>query len=106
MRFWILDFGFSIGRSKRRRPSFVLLCAVLVALSYPVSAQQPKKVARIGYLGTNPANFSGTDMKAFRERLRELDYAEGQNIILEPRYWEGKVERLPDLVADLVRLKC
>jgi putative tryptophan/tyrosine transport system substrate-binding protein len=42
----------------------------------------------------------------FRERLRELGYVEGQNIIIEPRHWEGKLERLRELVAELVRLNC
>ncbi|HJX11448.1 MAG TPA: ABC transporter substrate binding protein [Candidatus Binatia bacterium] len=47
-----------------------------------------------------------TNVKPFRERLREFSYIEGQNITIEYRYHEGKVERLPDLVAELVRLNC
>ena len=68
-------------------------------------AQQPKKVARICYLG-NTASTVAEGLKPIRERLRELGYIEGQNITLESRYWEGKVERLPDLAAELVRLDC
>ena len=45
-------------------------------------------------------------MKPFRERLRELGYVEGQNVIIDYRYFEGKVERLPDLAAEFVRLNC
>jgi putative ABC transport system substrate-binding protein len=63
------------------------------------------KVARIGYLG-NTYSTSTIDMKPFRERLRELGYSEGQNITIEQRHFEGKVERLPELAAELVRLNC
>jgi len=45
-------------------------------------------------------------MKPFRERLREIGYVEGQNLIIDYRYWEGKVERLPELAAEFVRLNC
>src|SRR5215467_2601610 len=82
-----------------------LMGALLLALGLPAQAQQPKKVARIGYLGSSPSN-SAIDMKPFRERLRELGYVEGQNITIESMYFEGKVERLPELAAQLVRLKC
>jgi ABC-type uncharacterized transport system substrate-binding protein len=46
------------------------------------------------------------ELKVFRQRLRELAYIEGQNITIEPRYWEGKIEVLPNTVAELVGLKC
>jgi len=83
---------------------FVLaLSAMLLDLSFTVDAQQPKKVARIGYLGST-ASTSAESLKPFRERLRELGYIEGQNISMESRYWDGKVERLPSLAAELVRL--
>jgi len=81
------------------------LGALLYALCFPVWAEQPKKVARIGYLD-NTAAVSAINMKPFRERLGELGYTEGQNFIMENRYFEGNVERLPDLAAELVRLKC
>ena len=79
------------------------LCALLFALSFSVEAQQTKKVARIGYLG-NTASTSASDMKPFRERFRDLGYIEGQNIVIEYRYFDGKVEHLPELAAELVRL--
>jgi ABC-type uncharacterized transport system substrate-binding protein len=82
-----------------------VLCVILFALCSSAPAQQPKKVARIGYL-VDSAALSATDFKPFHDRMRELGYVEGTNIAYEPRYWEGKVARLPELAADLVRLNC
>jgi putative ABC transport system substrate-binding protein len=82
----------------------VILSAMLVAFS-SAEAQQPKKLTRIGYLaGTNPTTES-TRTEGIRLALRELGYIEGQNITIEYRYGEGKVAPLPELAADLVRLK-
>jgi putative tryptophan/tyrosine transport system substrate-binding protein len=68
-------------------------------------AQQPAKVLRIGYLvGTGP-DAQSARLEAFRQSLRELGYVEGKNIVIEPRYAEGKIDRRPDLVADLLSLK-
>jgi putative tryptophan/tyrosine transport system substrate-binding protein len=68
-------------------------------------AQQPKKVPRIGYLSNvDPASESARS-EAIRLALRELGYIEGQNIASEHRYAEGKLDRLPALAAELVRLK-
>jgi putative ABC transport system substrate-binding protein len=81
------------------------LCALLFAQSTPAQAQQPKKLYRIGYLsGVNPAReFARSE--TFRLALRELGYIEGQNIAFEYRYAEGNNDRLPELAAELVRLK-
>jgi ABC-type uncharacterized transport system substrate-binding protein len=78
------------------------LCSLLLALCSAAEAQQPKKVPRIGYLANDPQSSTG---EAFRQGLRDLGYIEGQNIIIEWRFNEGKRERIPELVADLVRLK-
>ena len=94
-----------------RKQSFCFaLCTMLFALSFPAQAQQPGKVYRIGYLGGRSGS-PATDPRhiAFRQRLRELGYVEGQNVAIEYRY-AGKHERpLGDLAADLavelVRLK-
>src|SRR5438093_10592631 len=81
------------------------LGALLFALSVSAQAQQPKKVPRIGYLSaTDPAGDSARS-EAIRLALRELGYIEGQNIATEYRYAEGKPDRLPQLAAELVRLK-
>jgi len=81
------------------------LCAMLFALCLPAQAQQPKKVHRIGYLSPiNPATDSSR-FEPFRAALRELGYIEGQNITIEYRYAEGKIDRYPEVAAELVRLK-
>jgi len=75
---------------------------MLVALSFPADAQQPAKIPRIGYLGSTSVS---ARTEAFRQGLRELGYVEGKNIVIEWRPHEGKVDRLPALAAELVRLK-
>jgi putative ABC transport system substrate-binding protein len=81
------------------------LIAMLLALSFPAEAQQPAKIPRIGNLfGASPAAYSARTA-AFRQGLRELGYVEGENIVIELRSAEGKLDRLPALAAELVRLK-
>src|SRR5215470_7572662 len=80
------------------------LCAWLFALCSSATAQQPKKVPRIGYLSVGPASDPARG-EAFRQGLRELGYLDGKNIVIEWRYAEGKRDRLPALVIELVRLK-
>jgi len=65
-------------------------------------AQQPANIPRIGYLGSTSVS---ARTEAFRQGLRELGYVEGKNIVIEWRRHEGKVDRLPALAAELVRLK-
>src|SRR5438445_13205812 len=84
------------------------LCGLtLVTLSPPrtVDAQQPGKVARIGVLSQGSSTSGQHIREAFRQGLRDLGYVEGQNIVIEYRYAEGEAERLPDLAAELRRLK-
>ena len=69
------------------------------------TAQQPKKVPRIGYLSTTDPARDSTRVEAIRLALRERGYIEGQNIAIEYRYAEGKRDRFPELAAELVRLK-
>jgi putative tryptophan/tyrosine transport system substrate-binding protein len=83
----------------------ILVVVVLLAVAVIAEAQQPKKVPRIGYLSNNdPANES-TRSEAIRLGLRELGQIEGQNIAIEYRYAEGKIDRYSELAAELVRLK-
>jgi putative ABC transport system substrate-binding protein len=75
------------------------LCAV------PIASEAAATVPRIGYVGAGSPATAGHHAQAFVRGLRELGYVEGQNIIIEYRWAEGKVERLPDLVAELLRLR-
>jgi putative tryptophan/tyrosine transport system substrate-binding protein len=81
------------------------LSALLFALCVSVEAQQPKKLPRIGYLVTvgDRSNPASPD-KAFQQGLRDLGYIEGENILVEYRYLEGKRDRIPSLLAELVKL--
>ena len=82
-----------------------LLATILLTTAFSAEAQQPKRVARIGYLsGADPVTDSPRSAP-FRAALRELGYIEGQNIAIEYRYAEGKLDRFPELAAELVRLK-
>jgi putative ABC transport system substrate-binding protein len=90
--------------NKRKLGSFAL-CVMLIALGFPVEAQQPKKVLRIGYLSSSDPATDSTRAEGIRLALRELGYIEGQNIAIEYRYAEGKGDRHPELAAELVRLK-
>jgi putative tryptophan/tyrosine transport system substrate-binding protein len=80
-------------------------CAVFWALCVPVEAQQPAKIPRLGYLSNSDPTSESTSLDATRRALRERGYIEGQNIAFAYRYAEGKVDRLPDLAAELVRSK-
>jgi putative ABC transport system substrate-binding protein len=79
------------------------LVALLFALWVPAEAQQPK-VARIGFLITSSPSTISPRLDSFKQGLRELGYAEGKNFVIEYRYAEGKIDRLPGLAAELVRL--
>ena len=89
----------------KKKITVLTLCAMLFALCSSVEAQQPKKVPRIGYLATADAATESTRVEAIRLALRDLGYIEGQNIATEYRYAEGKLDRLAELAAELVRLK-
>ena len=90
---------------KRAAVPSILVAVVLLAVAVIAEAQQPKKIPRIGYLSTfDPASESPRS-EAIRLALRELGYVEGQNIAIEYRYAEGKRDRVPELAAELVRLK-
>src|SRR6266542_4390519 len=85
--------------------SSILFVVVLLAVAGIAEPQQLTKIPRIGFLGaTSPAALAAR-VQAFRQGLHELGYVEGKNIVLEYRWAEGRNERLPDLAAELVRLK-
>jgi len=87
----------------RRREFIILGGSSLVGLT--ASAQQPSKVARIGFLATELTPVTRAPFDAFREGLRERGYVEGQNIVIELRLADGKIDRFPSLAAELVRLE-
>jgi putative ABC transport system substrate-binding protein len=81
------------------------LGALLLALCVSARAQQPKKVPRIGMLMSSSASSQKSRLDDFRDGLRELGYVERQNILIEYRYANGKLDQLPALAAELVSLK-
>jgi putative ABC transport system substrate-binding protein len=89
----------------RRTVSGLVLGAMLLALSIPAAAQQPAKVPRIGFLSAASPSSVLDRLDAFRQRLRELGYMEGKNIVIEYRHAEGKTDRLSALAAELVGLQ-
>ena len=81
-------------------------CSMLLALPFPARAQQPKKIPRIGWLEISSPNPEVLRLIGlFRKGLYDFGWFEGQNLAIEYRYAEGKAERLPELAAELVRLK-
>jgi len=80
------------------------LSAMLFALCSTAEAQQAKKAPRIGFLASASPSVISERIDAFQQGLRELGYVEGKNIVIISRYAEGKLDRLPTLAAELVRL--
>jgi putative ABC transport system substrate-binding protein len=96
-----------LGRRIQNR-KWAGLFAIVVALTVcgaRAEAQQPTKIPRIGYLGGGFPSSNPARIEAFRQGLRELGYVEGKNIVIEWRYAEEKLDRLPALAAELVSLK-
>src|SRR4030095_16613825 len=81
------------------------LGALLLPLSVPAHAQQPKKGPRIGYLIGTSSSSNVARTEAFRQGLRESGYVEGKNILIESRFTEGKLDRERALAAELVGMK-
>jgi ABC-type uncharacterized transport system substrate-binding protein len=84
---------------------FWLLTTVLLTTAPFVEAQQPGKIFRIGFLDNGTASGSAVLLEVFRQELRKLGWIEGKNLIIDYRFAEQKPERMPELAAELVRLK-
>jgi putative ABC transport system substrate-binding protein len=78
---------------------------MLLALPFSAQAQQAGKIFRIGFLDASTASGGAVLVKAFLEELSKLGWIEGKNFTIEYRFSEGKTDRLPELAAELVRLK-
>ena len=83
----------------------ILIAVALLAFAVIADAQQPKKVPRIGVVVSGGPVLPSTNNEAFRQGLRDLGYVEGQNLLIEYRYGEGKLDRMPGLVNELVEQK-
>src|SRR6185295_10636724 len=88
----------------KRREFITLFGGAVAAWPLVASAQQTKKVSRVGFLWDGPDVFPDA-LEAFRQGLRELGYVEGRTIAIEYRWAEGKPERMRELAEELVRLK-
>jgi putative ABC transport system substrate-binding protein len=95
------------GEGKPMRKKFLLfvLATLFLATVNATHAQQTGKVFRIGFLDNSTASGSAVLVEAFRQELNKLGWIEGKNVTIEYRFAEQKSERLPELAADLVRLK-
>ena len=87
-----------------RKPIFSIL-VMLLAFAVIAEAQQPRKVYRVGFLTTGSASSSTAVVGAFLDGLHRLGYVENQNLLVDYRYADGRNEKLPELVVDLIRLK-
>ena len=105
---WIRSQSGSNPKSKIKNPKWVGLVVLVLAFAMcgaVATAQQPKKLPRIGYLSSLDSFGESERFEAIRLALRELGYIEGRNIVIEHRYGEGKSDRFPELAAELVRLR-
>jgi len=89
----------------KRKITVLAFSTMFFAFCFPVQAQQPKKIPRIGFVSGGSASDPGPGVNAFRQGLRDLGYVEGKNLVIEYRFAEDKPDRLPTLVAELVGLK-
>jgi putative tryptophan/tyrosine transport system substrate-binding protein len=89
----------------KRKITVFAFIAMLLALCGSVDAQQTGKIFRIGFLEVSTASGIAVFVAAFQQELRKLGWIDGQNITIEYRFAEQKPERLPELAAELVRLK-
>jgi putative ABC transport system substrate-binding protein len=88
-----------------KKTMVVWLVALALASFRIAEAQQAGKVHQIGFLSTSSPSVAVPRTEAFRQALQGLGYVDGKNIVIEYRYSEGNFDRLPDLAAELVRLK-
>src|SRR5437879_2931571 len=83
----------------------ILFVVVLLAVGVIAEAQQPKKIARIGYLFASTPAATALNIEAFRQGMRELGHVEWKTFVLELRYGEARADRFPQIARELVGLK-
>jgi putative ABC transport system substrate-binding protein len=86
------------------RRTFLVVTPVALAVPLSAQAQPAASVHRIGFVSATSANPSNPQLDAFRQGLRELGYVEGKNVLVEARFAQGRLERLPALVGELIKL--
>ena len=96
------------SRNDKSRREFIAMLggAAASALPFGARAQQAGKVWHVGMLDTTSATLNAPNIAAFRAGMRALGYVEGQNLVIDYRSFDGRLERLPELAAELIRLKC
>ena len=104
-RVWIDSFDIKFKFALRNLNFAILLCAMLFALCLPAEAQPLKQTFRIGIMLSGSPSSNASRIAALRDGLRELGYVERENIIVDYRFAEGKMDRFPVLAAELVRRK-
>ena len=87
--------GKSVRRKNLKWAGVVVILVLVLGCVGMALAQQPTKVPRIGYLSSTSPSAGSSRIEAFRQGLRELGYVEGKNLVIEWRYAEGKLDRLP-----------
>jgi putative ABC transport system substrate-binding protein len=90
---------------KKAAPASFLVAAILCTVAAVSAAQPTSKIFRIGFLDGSTASGSAVLLEGFRRELSKLGWIEGKNLTIDYRFAEGKNDRLPELAADLVRLK-
>jgi putative ABC transport system substrate-binding protein len=93
------------GENPMRKNAFIFLVTTFLLLAASADGQQPAKIPKIGYLAAGSLSASGRGLEGFRLEFRKLGYVEGKNIAFESRNAENKLDRLPALADELVRLK-
>jgi putative ABC transport system substrate-binding protein len=88
-----------------KRRAFIASVVSVLGVPLAGEAQQPGKVPRVGFLGPRSRSDGAPFLDAFLQGLQELGWMEGQNIAIEYRFADGRLDRLPDLATELVRLK-
>src|SRR5689334_13410397 len=99
-------FGLHAVNRRRAEMSIILLAGLVLfaACTLPGSENQPKRAARIGYLGPGASGPYPAFLEAFRQGLRDLGHIEGQNLVIENRFIDDGLEKLPAFAAELVSL--